>query len=52
MPVSTETKDRYLPGVVWAYRNSPHESTQEKPSFLLFGIKHINLVNLATENKN
>ena len=29
--------DRYLPGVLWAYRNSPHESTKEKPSFLMFG---------------
>ena len=23
--------------VLWAYRNTPHESTKEKPSFLLFG---------------
>ena len=30
--------DRYLPGVLWAYRNVPHDSTMEKPSFLLFGI--------------
>ena len=30
--------DRYLPGVLWAYRNTPHESTREKPSFLLFGV--------------
>ena len=30
--------DRYLSGVLWAYRNTPHESTGEKPSFLLFGI--------------
>lgn len=29
--------DRYLFGVVWAYRNAPHDSTGEKPSFLLFG---------------
>ncbi len=29
--------DTYLPGVLWAYRNTPHESTREKPSFLLFG---------------
>ena len=29
--------DRYLPGVLWAYRNTPHEVTGEKPSFLLFG---------------
>ena len=27
----------YLPGIVYAYRNSPHDSTGEKPSFLLFG---------------
>ena len=30
--------DRFLPGVLWAYRNTPHEATKEKPSFLLFGI--------------
>ena len=30
--------DRFLPGVLWAYRNTPHKSTKEKPSFLLFGI--------------
>jgi hypothetical protein len=24
--------DRYLPGVLWAYRNTPHDSTGEKPS--------------------
>ena len=30
--------DRLLPGVLWAYRNTPHESTKEKPSFLLFEI--------------
>ena len=29
--------DRYLSGVLFAYRNTPHESTKEKPSFLLFG---------------
>ena len=29
--------DKYLHGVLWAYRNTPHESTNEKPSFLLFG---------------
>ena len=29
--------DRYLSGVLWAYRNTPHGSTSEKPSFLLFG---------------
>ena len=30
--------DRYLPGALWAYRNMPHDSTGEKPSFLLYGI--------------
>ena len=30
--------DRYLSGVLWAYRNTPHESTGEKPSFLMFGV--------------
>ena len=30
--------DCYLPGLLWAYRNSPHDSTGEKPSFLLFGV--------------
>ena len=30
--------DTYLPGVLWAYRNTPHTSTKEKPSFLLFGL--------------
>ena len=30
--------DQFLPGVLWAYRNTPHESTKEKPSFLLFGV--------------
>lgn len=30
--------DRYLSGVLWAYRNTPHEATREKSSFLLFGI--------------
>ena len=30
--------DRYLAGVLYAYRNTPHESTGEKPSFLLFGL--------------
>lgn len=29
--------DTYLHGVLWAYRNTPHESTGEKPSFLLCG---------------
>ena len=30
--------DCYLSGVLWAYRNMPHEATGEKPSFLLFGV--------------
>ena len=31
--------DKYLAGgVLWAYQNAPHEATQEKPSFLLFGV--------------
>ena len=30
--------DRFLPGVLWAYRNTPHTSTGEKPSFLLYGV--------------
>ena len=30
--------DKYLPGVLWAYRNAPHETTKEKPSFLMFGL--------------
>lgn len=29
--------DTYLYGVLWAYRNTPHESTGEKPSFVLYG---------------
>ena len=29
--------DRFLYGVQWAYRNTPHSTTGEKPSFLLFG---------------
>ena len=30
--------DRFLPGVLFAYRNTPHSSTGEKPSFLLYGV--------------
>ena len=30
--------DRYLSGMLWAYHNTPHDTTTEKPSFLLFGI--------------
>ena len=30
--------DDYLSGALWAYRNVPHDSTGEKPSFPLHGI--------------
>ena len=30
--------DKYLPGVLWAYRNTSHEATREKPSFMMFGL--------------
>ena len=30
--------DVHLPAVLWAYRNVPHTSTGEKPSYLLFGV--------------
>ena len=30
--------EQYLPGILWAYSNTPHSSTGEKPSFLLYGI--------------
>jgi len=29
--------DRNLHRVLWAYRNTPHEATGEKPSFLMYG---------------
>jgi len=29
--------DRYLYGILWAYRNTPHDSTKQNPSYLLFG---------------
>ena len=29
--------DVYLSGVLWAYCNTPHSTTGEKPSFLLVG---------------
>lgn len=29
--------DRHPPALLWAYRNAPHDTTGEKPSFLLFG---------------
>lgn len=30
--------DQHLAGLLWAYRNTPHEATGEKLSFLLFGL--------------
>jgi len=30
--------DRYLFGTLHAYRNTPHKSTGEKPSYLLYGM--------------
>ena len=30
--------DKFLPGMLWAYKNTPHYSTGDKLSFLLFGI--------------
>ena len=30
--------DKFLPGVLWAYRITPHETTKEKQSFLMFGV--------------
>ena len=32
--------DRYLSGALWAYHNLPHDSTGEKPSFLLYGVDY------------
>ena len=31
-------RDQHLPGVLWAYRFTPHKSTREKLSYLLFGV--------------
>lgn len=30
--------DNHIPGILWAYRNTPHSSTGETPSFLLYGL--------------
>ena len=30
--------DRFLPGVLFAYWNTPYSSTRGKPSFLLYGV--------------
>ena len=30
--------DTFLAGALWSYRNTPHSSTGEKPSFLMFGV--------------
>ena len=40
--------DMYLSGVLYAYRNTPHSSTGEKPSFLLFGFDSHNPTKAAT----
>lgn len=32
--------DNYLSGILFAYRNVPHDSTGEKPSYLLFSIDY------------
>ena len=29
--------DKYLHSVLWAYRNTLHKATLEKPSFLMYG---------------
>ena len=39
--------DKYLRGVLWAYRNIPHEATQDKILFLLFKIDHHHLTEAA-----
>ena len=39
--------DQYLSGVLWAYRNTPHSSTGEKPSFLLLGFDCCSLTESA-----
>ena len=31
--------NKFLAGMLWAYRNTPHEATHEKPSHLLFGME-------------
>ena len=39
MQLSLETSgDPYILGFLWAYCNTPHDSTGEKTSYLLFGI--------------
>ena len=40
--------DTYLYGVLWAYRNVPHSSTGEKPSFLLYGFVMYYMTSLHT----
>ena len=30
--------EEYIAGALWAYRNVPHDTTGEKPSFLLLGV--------------
>ena len=40
--------DTYLSGVLWAYHNTLHSSTGEKPSFLLFGFNFHHPTEAAT----
>jgi len=40
--------DTYLSGMLWAYRNTPHSSMGEKPSFLLFGFDCRHPIEAAT----
>ena len=40
--------DVYLSGVLWPYRNSPHSTTGEKSSFLLFGFDYCHPTEAAT----
>jgi len=44
--------DNYLSMVLWAYRNTPHDSTGEKPSFLLFGTDLRSPTEAAYHNPN
>ena len=38
MQPSLVPNETHLPGVLWAYRNTPHEAMGEKPSFFLYGL--------------
>ena len=47
VPLYGVPEDCFLSGVLWAYPNTPHESTKEKPFFLLFGIDLKSLIKAA-----